>query len=103
MARWAALKWKKTKFPGVRYYDHPTRKHGIQKDRYFAIRYQRDGKRHEEGIGWASEGWTAEKAANELAELKKAHTLGTGGPTSLNEKREVEKEKREQKRLAKER
>jgi site-specific recombinase XerD len=95
--------WRNTKFPGVRFREHSARKHGIQKDRYFAIRYQRESKRHEEGVGWTSEGWTAEKAANELAELKKAHTLGTGGPTRLIEKRQVEKERREQKRLAKER
>ena len=95
--------WHKTKFPGVRFREHPTRKHGIQKDRYFVLRYQRDARRHEEGVGWTSEGWTAEKVANELAELKKAHTLGTGGPTRLIEKRQVEKEKREQKRFAKER
>ena len=37
--------WSNTKFPGVRFREHPTRKHGIVRDRYFAIRYQKDGKR----------------------------------------------------------
>jgi len=46
-----AAKWIGTKFKGVRYYEHPTRKHGVKKDRYLAIRYQIDGKRIEEGIG----------------------------------------------------
>lgn len=43
-----------TEYPGVRYREHPTRKHGIHLDRYFMIRYQKDGKRMEEGLGWAS-------------------------------------------------
>ncbi len=89
-----AVKWISTKHPGVRYYEHPTRKHGVGRDRYFAIRYQRNGKRKEEGLGWASEKWNAEKAANELAELKKSFTLGTG-PVRLAEKREREKQRRE--------
>ena len=95
--------WKKTKYPGVRFREHETRKHGISKDRYFVIRYQRDGKRHEEGIGWASEGWTAEKAGNELAELKKAYTLGNGSPTRLTQKRELVKMQEEHKQAEEER
>ena len=83
--------WHTTKHPGVRYRMHPTRKHGIQYDRYFAIRYQRDGLRKEEGLGWTSDGWSAEKAANELAELKKSHILGAG-PVRLNKKRQLKKE-----------
>ena len=85
------VEWKKTNFVGVRFYEHPTRKHGVQKDRYFAIRYQHEGKRREEGLGWTSEKMTAEKAALELAALKKAHTLGEG-PASLEEKRALKKE-----------
>jgi len=38
-------KWKASGIRGVRYYEHDTRKHGTKKDRYFAIRYQIDGKR----------------------------------------------------------
>ena len=45
------VEWKKTKHQGVRYYEHKTRKHGVNLDRYFAIRYQVDGKRREEGLG----------------------------------------------------
>jgi len=80
-------KWKSSKFPGVRYREHASRKHGVQKDKYFAVRYQRDGKRKEEGLGWASQGWTVNKAALILAELKEAHVTGNG-PTRLSEKRE---------------
>lgn len=94
-------RWKKTKHPGVRYREHETRKHGIGKDRYFAIRYQRDGRRREEGLGWSSEGWTAEKAAVELSELKKNYLLATGKPTTLQEKRRLERERQENERSEK--
>lgn len=88
-------KWSATRFPGVRYREHPTRKikSGIQKDRYFAIRYQRNGKRKEEGLGWASEGWNAEAAANELHELKKNYERGEG-PIRLAEKKELAEQER---------
>ncbi|WP_029461187.1 tyrosine-type recombinase/integrase [Solidesulfovibrio alcoholivorans] len=89
-----AVTWNKTNFPGVRYYEHATRKHGVQKDKYFAIRFQACGKRREEGLGWASEGWSAAKAAQTVAELKKAATTGEGA-TSLAEKRQKAEEKRQ--------
>ena len=89
-----AVTWIKTNFPGVRFYEHATRKHGVQKDRYFAIRFQAEGKRREEGLGWASEGWSAAKAAQTVAELKKAATTGEGA-TSLAEKRQKAEEKRQ--------
>ena len=62
-----ATKWIKTTFPGVRYKRHPTRKHGVNWDQYFTIRHKVPGKDEEgleiikdkeEGLGWASEGWT---------------------------------------------
>jgi len=87
-------KWHKTTFPGVRYREHATRKHGIQKDRYFTIRYQLAGKRTEEKLGWASEGWTAQKAAIELAKLKQAHITGEG-PITLKEKRKLANKRRQ--------
>lgn len=86
------VKWKATKYPGIRFYMHPIRKHGVQRDKYFAIRYQRDGKRREEGLGWLSDGWTAESASIELAALKKAHTLGEGA-VRICEKREIAEKK----------
>lgn len=92
-----AVTWIKTNFPGVRFYEHASRKHGVQKDRYFAIRFQSEGKRREEGLGWASEGWSASKAAQSLAELKKAATTGEG-PCSLAEKRKQAEAKREEER-----
>ncbi|MBU2470500.1 MAG: site-specific integrase, partial [Proteobacteria bacterium] len=62
-------------------------------DRYFMIRYQHQGRRKEEGLGWASEGWTERKAALELAKLREAARLGEG-PTRLAEKRQIAQAKR---------
>jgi site-specific recombinase XerD len=90
--------WNKTKYPGVRYRNHPTRKHGVNFDRYFTIRYQMDGKRKEEGVGWTSEGWTAKTAHDQLADLKKAHKKGKG-ETSLAEKRAKAKKIKKQKHI----
>ena len=98
-----SAKWISTNFKGVRYYEHPTRKHGkVMRDRYFAIRYQRDGKRVEEGIGWASEldpkdkkNWTPEKAALVLAELKEAAKGLKQGPSRLSERRDIEDKRKE--------
>jgi len=99
-------KWIKTNFKGVRFYYHPTRKVGASKavrDRYFAIRYQKDGKRVEEGIGWASEldprdgkNWTPEKVALILADLKEASRGLKEGPSRLAERREAEEKKKAQ-------
>ncbi len=83
------FKWSNTGVKGVRCREHPTRKHGrIRADRYYAIRYQANGKRVEEGLGWESEGWTLDKAATELAKLKEAARKGEG-PQRLREKREA--------------
>jgi integrase len=62
-------KWEKTRFPGVRYREHKTRKYGVKFDRYYSIRYQKDGKQKEEGLGWASKGWNETKANEKLAEV----------------------------------
>ncbi|MGE4194633.1 MAG: tyrosine-type recombinase/integrase [Pseudodesulfovibrio sp.] len=89
-----AVKWVASRFPGVRYYEHTSRKHGVKFDRYFAIRAQVNGKRREEGLGWASEGWSEQKASTVLAELKKAHITGEGAHT-LAEKRAQAKAERQ--------
>ena len=90
------LTWYSSNFPGVRYRKHPSRKHGVKFDQYFVIRYQGDGKRREESLGWASEGWSAEKAFNELSALKRAHKKGHG-ETTLAEKRKKAKKEKEKK------
>lgn len=85
--------WQKTAYPGVRYREHPTRKHGVRRDRYLTIRYRHRGVLREEGLGWTSEGWTAERAARELGKLKAAAKLGRG-PARLTEARELALEER---------
>ena len=92
----------KTKYPGVRYRKHPTRKHGVNRDQYFLIRYQKDGIRKEEGLGWASQGWTADRANSELAQLKNAARIGAG-PQRLHEAREEEVVRRKKEIESKER
>lgn len=82
---------KPTKWPGVRYREHKSRKinpNGVQLDRYYYIRYTSNGKQHEEGLGWASQGWTAEDANDYLSKIKKANRTGEG-PRSLKETREI--------------
>ena len=88
-------RWFSTEFEGVRYRKHPKRKCGIKNDHYFCIRYRVDGKRVEEGLGWASKGMTAKKAALQLAALQEAYRKGTGEPVTLREKREVARTERE--------
>lgn len=89
-----AVKWISSKFPGVRYYEHTDRKHGVRFDRYYAIRAQVGGKRREEGLGWASEGWSEQKAATVLAELKKAHITGEGAQSLAEKRAQAEAERK---------
>lgn len=80
--------WKKAKFPGVRYREHQTRRHGVRLDRYYTITYKYEGKTKTEAVGWASEGVRAEDAAHVLGELKKNKSLGLL-PQTLKQKREM--------------
>ena len=89
------IKWYKATFPGVRYRVHPTRKQGVNADRYFTIRYRLDGKGREEGLGWASQGMTARKAASCLSKLIEAQRTGNGAQT-LAEQREQRRIERAQ-------
>lgn len=79
---------KPTKYRGVRFREHPIRKNGIRKDRYFFIRYALNGKIKEEGLGWESQGYTETKAVAELEIIKENIKKGTGY-TSLKAKRET--------------
>lgn len=85
-----------SKHPGVRYREHPTRKHGVKKDRYFMIRLFVDGRSVEEGLGWASQGWTEIKAATLRAELVENRRRGEG-PRTLAEKRALDNTDRQEK------
>jgi integrase len=87
------FKYQKTKHPGVRFREHPDRKHGIKKDKYFVIRYQLNGKTKSEGLGWSSAGWTEQKAVETLADIKRNIRIGKG-PQSLEEQRAIAKDER---------
>lgn len=75
----------KTKYKGVYFRAHPTRKNGIRFDRYFILRYTINGKQHDEGFGWESEGYTEAKAAAEVEIIRENIKKGIGY-TSLKEK-----------------
>lgn len=93
-----AIKWIKTQFPGVRYRENPLKRYNGKPDRYFTIRYKFNGILKEEGLGWASHGWNAQKASIERNELVKGQKTGDG-PTSLAEKRKLKKNKEDQNKL----
>jgi integrase len=100
-----AKKWQSTSYPGVRYREHPERKHNRNPDRYFSIRYKRAGKAVEESLGWASQGMNAQKANLLRSEIVQNIKEGKS-PQSLAEKRQIEMERKEaedQKRKLKER
>ncbi len=80
-------------FPGVRVKNCT---HGGKKDIYFAIRYTRNGKQYEEGIGYKSDGFTAENAFDILRELKQ--DIKNGRALSLRDKNA----QREQEKIANE-
>jgi hypothetical protein len=64
-----ASRWHSTKYPGVRYREHSTRAYQNKPDRYFTISVRRDGRLTERGLGWASAGWTPERASIARGEL----------------------------------
>jgi integrase len=80
-------KWCKTTYPGVRYREDDRRLYKGNADRYFSIRYCRNGKPAEEGLGWASNGWSPKKAAEVRSDLEKAYASGEG-PDTLAGRRE---------------
>ena len=91
-----AKKWKASGTRGVRYYEHVTRRHGVRRDRYYAIRYTVDGRQIEEGLGWASEGMTEQEAVEMRAELIKNRRKAEG-PRTLAEKRALDNADRQEK------
>ncbi|MDD3951653.1 MAG: site-specific integrase [Desulfobacterales bacterium] len=104
-----AIKWIKTPHKGLRYHEHPTRKHGRQRDRYYAVRFKVDGKDYEYGIGWMSDG-VPESIKAESPEMgftdyclmlmrQYKGNIKTGqGPRSPREQREIIARQEEEKR-----
>ena len=95
-----SIKWIKTIHKGLRYYEHPTRRHGIKPDRYYSIRFKVAGKDYGYGVGWLSDG-IPDAILKEEPELgfqdyclkllrQYRNNLKTGsGPTSPQEKRDI--------------
>lgn len=77
----------------IYYKKHPTRKHGIQFDKYRRAEYQHQGKRISINFGWESEGWTLLKCQSKMAEYRKNAKAGIS-PISLKEEREIEARKK---------
>ena len=88
-----ATRWNRTNYPGVRFREHPSRKHNGKADRYFSIRYYINYKDCEEGLGWASDGWNPEKAHKVLAKIKEGVTTGTGAQSLSDLRAEAEARK----------
>ena len=76
--------------PGIRCRDNPRRKHGVRPDRYFTLRFSTNGRQIEEALGWASQGWTLNRAQEELGKLRAAKRTGEG-PATLRERVEVQR------------
>jgi integrase len=93
--------WQSTSVNGIRFREHEERKHGVKKDRFYQLRYMHEGQRFEESLGWASQGWTLEKAMARLAEIKENIRLGQG-PQSLKAKRALAKAERQAEQAAQE-
>ena len=83
----------KTNYPGVRFRENSTRRVNGRPDRYFVIRYRKEGKTYTEAIGWQSDGVTAQYAARIRGEIVQNIREGRR-PKSLREKREMEIEQR---------
>jgi integrase len=86
--------WILSKHEGVRYREHPTRKHGRGKDKYVVIRYRVNGKRVDEVLGWTSQGASLDRANEILCVLRQNHKTGTG-PQTMAEMRAMLQKARE--------
>ncbi len=93
------VQWQ-TVAPGIRYREHYTRKHGLKPDRYYSIRYRVDGRRLEEALGWASQGWTLKRAQEELSKLQGAHRTGEGERTLAERRAKAEAKRKDEKNAA---
>ena len=62
----------------------------MQRDKYFSIRYKLQGRDREEGLGWASEGMTAQGAFLKLSEIRQNQKTGQGPCTLAEMRREAD-------------
>jgi site-specific recombinase XerD len=78
----------------VGYYEHETRKHGRAPDRYYTLKHRARGKQVEEGVGWASDGYSYDYACDLMRTLSQNKKDGAG-PVTLAELREERERVRE--------
>lgn len=86
---------------GIRYKEHPTRKHGKRPDRYWCVQYKLHGRNINEAVGWWSDGINQSRCEALLSELRVNQKSGQG-PQTLKEMREFNRERREAEAKAKE-
>lgn len=86
---------------GIRYREHPTRKHGKKPDRYWCVQYKLNGKNINEAVGWWSDGSTQSQCEELLSTLRINQKSGQG-PQTLKEMRQFNREKRDAQSAAKE-
>jgi integrase len=85
---------------GLEYREHPKRKYGFRKDRYYRGRYKVDGKQTTVSFGWESEKAVKGRESFRDMCLKQLLTLKSNarngaGPITLKEKRELAEKQRE--------
>jgi integrase len=78
---------------GIRYQEHPTRKHGKKPDRYWCLQYKLRGKTINEAVGWWSAGASQAQCEELLSKLRENWRSGQG-PQTLREMRAFNLEKR---------
>ena len=93
------IEWIKTRYVGVRFFKHSERRHGVQFDKSFHIRFNGGGKLYQSSMGWGSQGMSAEKAAAKLAKYKRNFKEGKR-PWTLTQEKEDADRKAEAKVLA---
>ena len=85
---------------GIRYQEHPTRKHGKKPDRYWCLQYRLRGKNINEAVGWWSAGASQAQCEELLLKLRENWRSGQG-PQTLREMRAFNRERREAEQAAK--
>lgn len=81
---------------GIFYKEHPTRKHGVVKDRQIILRYTIGGKTRTEVFGWLSDEGEISfpDAEKKIKTFRQNYKLGSG-PMSLAEEREIRRKGQE--------
>ena len=85
---------------GIRYQEHPTRKHGKKPDRYWCLQYKLRGKTINEAVGWWSAGASQAQCEELLSRLRENWRSGQG-PQTLRELRAFNLERRDAEQAAK--